>query len=167
MGLLEYMKSHKIVTLIVALIAIVVAFATTVITVDKVSPVSFGWFGQVHTVDGLAMQGYDPVAYHIEGAAKKGSASHAFTWQGAEWHFASAENKTAFQQNPGKYAPAYGGYCAFAVSKGFTAKSNPESWRINDGRLYLLNGPDVVKSWDEEITQGAIPTADNNWSKRQ
>jgi YHS domain-containing protein len=110
----------------------------------------------------LALDGYDAVAYFKTGKPAKGSAGHALTWNGASWHFASVENKAAFEANPQAYAPQYGGYCAWAVSEGYTAKGDPAIWRIVDGRLYLNYNASVQKSWERDIP-GHVSKADKNW----
>lgn len=110
----------------------------------------------------LALDGYDAVAYFKAGKPAKGSAQHAVTWNGAAWHFASAENKAAFEANPQAYAPQYGGYCAWAVSEGYTAKGDPGIWRIVDGKLYLNYNASVQKQWEKDIP-GRIAKADRNW----
>ena len=71
---------------------------------------------------GVAIKGYDPVAYFTKGAPVRGSKTHSLKHAGVEWRFSSAENKTAFAANPAKYMPAYGGYCAYGVSRGYLVK---------------------------------------------
>jgi YHS domain-containing protein len=110
----------------------------------------------------LALDGYDAVAYFKTGQPAKGSAQHAFAWNGATWQFASAENKAAFEASPQAYAPQYGGYCAWAVSEGYTAKGDPSHWRVVDGKLYLNYNASVQKSWEKNIP-GHIAKGDRNW----
>jgi YHS domain-containing protein len=110
----------------------------------------------------LALDGYDPVAYFKIGKPQKGSAAHAASWNGATWHFSSAENKTTFETSPQAYAPQYGGYCAWAVSEGYTAKGDPAHWRVVDGKLYLNYNASVQKSWEKNIP-GHIAKGDKNW----
>lgn len=109
-----------------------------------------------------AINGYDPVAYFTEGKAVKGSEQHSFDWDGATFRFSSAENRQLFVDAPPKYAPQYGGYCAFAVSKGAVASTEPEAWTIVDGKLYLNYSLDVRERWRED-TPGNINAADKNW----
>ena len=111
---------------------------------------------------GTAINGYDPVAYFTEGKPVEGSSDHAYDWNGAEWHFASAENLETFKADPEKYAPQYGGYCAYAVSKGATAPTDPEAWTIHEGRLYLNFSLEVRGIWKEDIP-GNVAKADANW----
>jgi YHS domain-containing protein len=111
-----------------------------------------------------AVGGYDPVAYFKEGKPVAGKSDITWTWKGASWRFASAENREAFRQKPEAYAPAYGGYCAWAVSQGYTAKGDPKYWKIVDGRLYLNYDAGVQKNWEKDIP-GHISKADRNWPK--
>jgi YHS domain-containing protein len=111
---------------------------------------------------GLALSGYDPVAYFTDGKPVPGSASFTLEWMGATWRFASAEHRDAFTANPLLYAPQYGGYCAWAVSQDRTASSDPEAWRIVDGKLYLNYSRDVQKQWETDVP-GNIRKADTNW----
>ena len=110
----------------------------------------------------LALDGHDAVAYFKTGKPTKGSPEHALTWNGAAWHFASADNKAAFEANPQAYAPQYGGYCAWAVSQGYTAPGRPQHWRIVDGKLYFNYDAGVQRRWERDIP-GFIASADRNW----
>lgn len=110
----------------------------------------------------LAVNGYDPVAYFSEGRPVEGQRQFSHAWQGATWRFASQENLDKFKANPSAYAPQYGGYCAWAVSRGYTASSDPEAWRIVEGKLYLNYSKDVQKQWEQDIP-GNITKADTNW----
>jgi YHS domain-containing protein len=110
----------------------------------------------------LALDGYDAVAYFKTAKPAKGSAQHVVTWNGAAWQFASAENKAAFEASPQAYAPQYGGYCAWAVSEGYTAKGDPNVWRIVDGKLYVNYNASVQKGWEKDIP-GRIAKGDKNW----
>lgn len=111
---------------------------------------------------GLALRGYDPVAYFTDGIPTRGKPEHALTWMGAQWRFASAANRDAFAQAPERYAPQYGGYCAWAVSQGYLAPVDPAQWRIVDGRLYLNATAGVQRRWLRDIP-GHIARADSNW----
>lgn len=114
------------------------------------------------TFGGVAIEGTDPVAYFTEGRPVKGSGDFTHDWNGATWRFANADNRDLFAADPEKYAPQYGGYCAWAVSQGYTAGIDPNAWRIEDGRLYLNYSPGVQERWMADI-QGHITAADNNW----
>ncbi|MFN3955537.1 MAG: YHS domain-containing (seleno)protein [Pararhodobacter sp.] len=114
------------------------------------------------TDNGLALRGYDPVAYFQQARPVRGTPEHSLHWGGAEWRFASAENRAAFVAAPEAYAPQYGGYCAWAVSQGYTAPIDPNAWRIVDGRLYLNYSRSIHRRWERDIP-GHIQRADANW----
>ena len=114
------------------------------------------------TFSSLAVSGYDAVAYFREGKPVEGSSDHEFEWNGATWRFTSAANLAAFKADPEAYAPRYGGYCAWAVSQGYTASTDPTAWRIVDGRLYLNYSHDVQRRWEQDIP-GNIAKGDGNW----
>lgn len=111
--------------------------------------------------DRVAVERYDAVSY-FDGQALEGDPSISHRWQGAIWFFASTENRDRFVANPESYAPQYGGYCAFAVSKGYTADVDPEAWTVVDGKLYLNNSKSVRTKWRKDIP-GNIAKADRNW----
>ena len=116
------------------------------------------------TRDGLAIKGYDTVAYFSEGRPVKGKKEFQYEWNGARWRFASAEHRDLFKSNPTRYAPQYGGYCAYAVSQGKTADIDPYAWNIVNGKLYLNLNRDVQKLWSKDIP-GYIRKADRNWPR--
>ena len=113
-------------------------------------------------VKGVAVGGYDPVAYFTEGKPVKGSQDFTLQHEGATWRFSSAENRAAFEADAARYAPQYGGYCAYAVSKGYTAKAEPDAWTIHDGKLYLNFDKSVRTLWEKDIP-GYVKKADANW----
>lgn len=117
---------------------------------------------QVFTSWGVAIRGTDPVAYFTEGRPVEGSSDFTADWNGAEWRFVSAENRDKFVATPEAYAPQYGGFCAWAVSQGYTASTDPDAWRIVDGKLYLNYSLGVQKQWEGDIP-GNISKADANW----
>jgi YHS domain-containing protein len=117
---------------------------------------------EVFAVDGLAIRGYDPVAYFKEETHVEGSADHAITWKGAEWRFASAENLADFEADPERWAPQYGGYCAYAVANGYTAKTEANAWSIHDGKLYLNFNRAIRARWAVS-KERFIREADANW----
>lgn len=122
------------------------------------APVYTGLFGKV------AVSGYDPVAYFTSGKPVEGSKDFTATWNGAEYRFASAANRDKFKADPARYAPQYGGYCAWAVSQGYTAPADPKVWKIVDGKLYLNYDASVGKKWSADIP-GYIAKANANWPK--
>ncbi len=109
-----------------------------------------------------AIRGYDPVAYFTQGRPVKGSKEFIHRWNGAEWRFASAENRARFAAAPEKYAPQYGGYCAYGVAGGYAVKIEPDAWSIVDGRLYLNYDSSVQRAWKKDVP-GFIRKADANW----
>lgn len=113
---------------------------------------------------GVAIKGYDPVAYFNVDNAMKGKARHAANYNGATYHFVSAVNRDAFVAEPAKYVPKYGGFCAYAVSKGYTAPIDPKAFSIVDGSLYLNYSLSVRKTWSKDIA-GNIAKGDENWPK--
>ncbi|MEO0459660.1 MAG: YHS domain-containing (seleno)protein [Myxococcota bacterium] len=102
----------------------------------------------VFQADGAAIHGYDPVAYFTKSKPVRGSKSHTAEWSGATWRFASAKNRELFQADPEKYAPQFGGWCAYAMSFGRKATTVPEAWAIVDGKLYLNYSLDIQKKWN-------------------
>lgn len=113
---------------------------------------------------GTAIDGTDPVAYFTEGRPVEGSSDFTYEWNGATWRFASAQNRDTFKAAPARYAPQYGGYCAWAVSQGYTASTDPDAWKIVDGKLYLNYNKDVQKRWETDVP-GNIASANDNWPK--
>jgi YHS domain-containing protein len=114
------------------------------------------------TEDGIAIKGYDPVAYFTIGAAVEGSAEHSLEWGGAVWFFSSVENLEAFRSDPERYAPRYGGYCAWAAAKGYLADIDPEAFTVYNDRLYLNFSKSIKRRWDRD-KDGNIEAADANW----
>ena len=135
-------------------------------TMNKVSPVSWGWWGTTYTTSGVALEGYDPVAYFESGRATQGDAQISYDYQDATWHFASDANKSLFVENPARYAPQFGSFCAFAVSKGFTAQPTPEAWHIEDDRLYVFADQNVRDDWVATLGDGSLDRSTMNWAKR-
>lgn len=112
----------------------------------------------------LAIKGTDPVAYFVEGKPVKGTKRYQVQWGGAVWHFSSQANKEAFEANPEAFAPQYGGFCAWAVSQGYTADIDPNAWDIVDGKLYLNYSKSVQKTWSKDRTNRIVQT-DQNWPR--
>jgi hypothetical protein len=118
---------------------------------------------QVNTTSrGLAMDGYDAVSYVIDGKPTRGSARFEMRWNGAIWRFATPANRDAFQQQPARFAPQFGGYCAYAVSRGYTANGDPRVWKVVDGRLYLNYSTSAQALWEKDIP-GNIAKGRGNW----
>lgn len=111
---------------------------------------------------GLALQGYDPVAYFTERKPVAGKPEFTATHEGAIYRFSSAANRDAFAAAPAKYAPQYGGYCAFGAAEGYKAPIEPDAWTVVDGKLYLNYSQSVRRRWSSDIP-GYIRKADQNW----
>ncbi|QPB21087.1 YHS domain-containing (seleno)protein [Rhizobium sp. 007] len=121
--------------------------------------VNTGYFG------GVAIMGYDTVAYFTEGKATKGSEKFSYEWLGTPWHFANAKHREMFISEPLKYAPQYGGYCAGEVALGsVTVNTDPEAFKIIDGKLYLIYDKGSAESFAAHAAE-AVAKADENWPK--
>jgi YHS domain-containing protein len=145
------MNNIKVLLTAVVMLMTLDAYATT-------DPVYTGFFSNT------AVGGYDVVAYFTEQKPVKGDSDYSYQYMDAEWRFSTRENLNAFKLAPEKFAPQYGGYCAWAISQGYTAKGNPENWRIVEGKLYLNYDDDVQATWLSDIP-GFISTANRNWPK--
>lgn len=110
----------------------------------------------------VALGGYDAVSYFSQDGPIKGKKSYRYEYNGALWYFSTNNNKTTFIAAPERYAPQYGGHCAWAVSQNYTASGDPKVWKIVDGRLYLNYNEDVAKDWLQDIP-GFIRKANANW----
>lgn len=150
----------KIILLSVAGILVVgVIFAK----VNRIMPLSWGHQEVNYSMfSNEAINGYDPVAYFTEGQAVLGSKDYSYQWKEADWYFSSEENKSLFIENPKKYIPQYGGYCGFAISKGFTANTDPTSFEILDDKLYLFANEDVKKDWKGHLEEN-LQKCNENW----
>lgn len=115
-------------------------------------------------VKGVAVGGYDPVSYFSEGKPAPGKPTITLEHLGATWRFATVANRAAFIADPARYAPQYGGYCAWAVSQGYTAKGDPLAWTVTGGKLYLNYNQSVKRGFDKNLA-GNIAKADANWPK--
>jgi YHS domain-containing protein len=116
-------------------------------------------------VDDVAIKGYDSVAYFKVGKALKGSESIAFQWHDMTWYFSTQENRDLFAADPSKYAPQYDGYCAWAMTEGRLAITNPEVWRIVNGKLYLNCSQAAYEKWSKDVS-GNINKADIIWKAK-
>lgn len=114
------------------------------------------------TFSSLAVGGYDAVAYFKLNRPVEGVAQFTTEYKGATWRFSNQDNLNAFKANPAAFAPQYGGYCAWAVSQGYTASGDPQFWKVVGGKLYLNYDRDVQTKWEKDIP-GFIVKADKNW----
>jgi YHS domain-containing protein len=113
---------------------------------------------------GKAIRGYDPVAYFTENKPVKGNEELVFHWNNASWYFSSQQNLDSFKKEPVKYAPQYGGYCAYGLSNGYKASTEADAWTIVNGKLYLNYNLQVREEWSRERNK-RIEKADMNWPK--
>lgn len=144
--------------ILVTLAGLAVSLATAATAASAIEPINETLFG------GLAVDGYDTVAYFTAGRAVEGKREFEHEWSGATWRFASAEHRDLFAADPAKYAPRYGGYCAYAVAHGYTAEIDPEAWKIVDGRLYLNYDREVQARWEADVA-GHVRAADTRWPR--
>ncbi|WP_158043658.1 YHS domain-containing (seleno)protein [Skermanella pratensis] len=142
--------------LIVALAALAAVGSFSPPALAKEPAIYTGFFSSV------AVGGYDPVAYFTQGKPVEGSKEFSTRWMDAEWRFATAANRDLFIAAPEKYAPQYGGYCAWAIAQNKTASGDPKLWKVVDGRLFLNYDQDVQERWEKDIP-GFIASADRNW----
>ena len=112
--------------------------------------------------NGVAIQGYDPVAFFTDNRAVKGSAQFQSEYRGAQYHFASTEHKTAFDKEPAKYEPQFGGYCAYGVTHSTRAPIKIEAWQIVNGRLLMQYDLEIKDKFNQD-QQGMLKKADQNW----
>mgnify|MGYP001171536646 FL=1 len=117
-----------------------------------------------HSTPGLS--GYDPVAYFTDGKAVRGSGYHVMEHDGVTYTFAREEHQKMFAENPGKYLPAFGGYCAYGMAVGKKFVSDPEVWKIVEGVLYLNLDKGIQGQWEKDIS-GHIKKANTNWTQIQ
>jgi YHS domain-containing protein len=113
---------------------------------------------------GVAINGTDPVAYFMDHKSVMGDAMYSYKWGGADWHFASEKDLEMFKANPNKYAPQYGGYCAYAVGRNQLVRSGPNAWTIKNGKLYLNKDLDVRQPFRKDINKN-IKLANEMWPK--
>jgi YHS domain-containing protein len=153
------MTSSKCVTVILlfAALPVLAGLLSSAAADSSASPVP-----AVNATDGLALKGYDPVAYFTSGPPTKGADQYSFQWKGVTYRFASAENLQRFKTDPEKYLPQYGGYCAYAMSIDRIADIDPDKWAIVGGKLYLNNNLFSQTLWSLNKS-GNIASADRNW----
>ena len=113
---------------------------------------------------GIAIKGADPVAYFVDGKARIGNEKFTYDWNGATWLFVSAENRDKFATSPKVYSPQYGGYCAYAIGNGYTAKTDPNAWKIVGSKLYLNYNKAVRLLWTARQSH-YIKEANRHWPR--
>lgn len=136
-----------------------IAFSAVPLAAHAAPPINTLKGGLFGGRDDTAILGYDTVAYHTEGRAVKGLDAHVHEWMGARWKFATKAHLDLFKAAPEKYAPQYGGYCAYGVSQGYLVKVEPDQFKVIDGKLYLNYDASVQRKWLEDPA-GYIRRAD-------
>lgn len=148
------MKSSKIITtyysLIFAVLPILFSFATNI---------------AMGTEPETAINKYDPVAYFTENRAVQGKDEYTVSYHGMTWHFSSSTNRDLFAADPQAYAPQYDGYCAWAMTESRLAQTDPEVWKIIDGKLYLNCSRSAYEKWAKDIP-AHIKKADRIWAEK-
>jgi hypothetical protein len=134
------------------------------ITVWFIAVQSHAQISPVFAPGGKAIRGYDPVAFFSESKPVMGHDSLTFKWKDATWMFTTKKNKDLFIATPEKYAPQYGGYCAYGTSRGYKAPTEINTWTIVNGKLYFNYDKSVQKTWNKD-QQAFIEKADKLWPK--
>lgn len=119
---------------------------------------------EIFQKNGAAIDGYDAVAFFTEHKPVKGFKAYSLEWQHAQWLFVSKANLDSFTANPSKYAPQYGGYCAYGAAQGHKAPTEADTWTVQDGRLYFNYNQKVKSMWDKDRIK-FIEQANINWEK--
>ena len=117
---------------------------------------------ETFAIDGVAIRGIDPVGYFTQSGPVSGNPQHRLVFRGAQWLFASSEDAALFESDPDTYGPQFGGYCAYAASKGYLAPTVPEAWTVYEGRLYLNANLRARELWLQDIP-GNIAKGRANW----
>lgn len=150
--------------IIFAILILISAIPVVLMGMNKIAPISWNLFGPINASSGVAINGYDPVAYHTQGKAQKGNTTHSLHWNNVTWYFVSNDHKALFQADPELYAPKFGGYCAIAISKGLTANVDPEFWHIEDGKLFLFFNEEPKTDFINKVSEGIIQHSENKWA---
>lgn len=137
------------------------SFLTMLLTVLLTASV-FSQTTHYNNQNGVAIKGYDPVAYFTQNKAVAGIGAYTVNWSGSQWKFSSQANLDMFKKDPEKYAPQYGGYCAYGCSENYKAPIDPEAFTIINNKLYLNYSFKVKATWLNDTTN-RIKLADTNW----
>jgi YHS domain-containing protein len=136
----------------IALLIFVLLFSVTALAASPINT----------DLNGVAIKGYDPVAYFTMDKPVKGDKNFEYEWKGVKWRFSSSKHMDLFKANPEKYAPRYGGYCAYGVAVNALFDIKPDAWTVHEGKLYLNKDKKVRKIWSKDIPN-YISDADKNW----
>jgi YHS domain-containing protein len=122
--------------------------------------------GDFFETDGVALRGYDPVAYFVAAVPQKGQAQYSYEYKGSKFYFASDANRRAFMEAPERYAPQFGGYCAYGTSQGYKVSTQPDAFAVVKDKLYLNYNKKVQEIWRQDVP-GNIERAEKNWPEVQ
>ena len=128
----------------------------------SISVAAIAQTSEVYQKDGIAINGYDAVAFFTEKMPVKGDRQFKYSYKNVDWLFSSSDNKELFKTSPEKYAPQYGGYCAFGTADGHKAPTQVNTWTIADDKLYFNYNMKVKDMWIKNM-QPNIEKADKNW----
>jgi YHS domain-containing protein len=120
--------------------------------------------GEYFEKDGVALRGYDPVAYVTDGRPTKGTSDYKYEYKGSTFQFATEANRRSFIHDPAKYAPQFGGFCALGAANGYKVSTQPDAFAVVDGKLYLNHDVNVLELWKMDVP-GNITKAKRNWPK--
>jgi len=149
--------------IIVSILAILIIGALLMARSKGVSPLSWKMHSAISQKNDLAIGGFDPVNYFEHGKAEKGDSTFSYRWEKVNWQFISQDHLDTFKDNPSKYIPQFGGWCSFAVSKGFTANPDPNVWHIQAGKLFLFADEGVKSNWIEGLPQ-IVKKGEEKWT---
>ena len=122
--------------------------------------------GDFFETDGVALRGYDPVAYFASAKPQQGQSQYSYDYKGSRFYFSSEENRRAFMETPEKYAPQFGGYCAYGTSQGYKVSTQPDAFAVVKDKLYLNYNKKVQGIWQQDVP-GNIERAEKNWPEVQ
>lgn len=156
------MKTRKILKVSGISLLTLIGLVFLLMIVSGKSLIVLGMHDPIVTTHNVAIDGYDVMAYHNQQKSSRGSDAFVMEWMGAQWHFESLENKETFESDPEKYAPAFGGHCAFACSKGVAAPGAPESFAVINDQLYLY-AEDQFRDEFAQDSEQLIEDGLSNW----
>jgi YHS domain-containing protein len=170
MDIRETMNKKTMKTILPLLVALIATSASAYSVREAQRPVAHGFsvFAEAKKskvavdANGVAIQGYDPVAYFKQSKPLKGSPKYLSVYQGAKFYFVSAEDKKEFDKTPSKYAPTYGGYCANALRKGKLVNGDPNVFYVYKGKLYFCSSKAAEDEFKKDIDKHLLET-DDNW----
>jgi YHS domain-containing protein len=156
------MKMKKMIKISGLVLAVMVALIATFALYNGITPISWGLHRPVYTADGYALSGYDVVSY-FQGVPKVGDSRYLVNYAGSTWIFSTAENRSLFAESPDRYMPKFGGYCAKAISTGFTAAGDPTVFYVREGKLFLFSSEEVRSEFLSD-PDGFVASCESYWT---